>query len=44
MNATAPLFDAAEVQKALAVMVEPGSVFEVRILNPVAPDEVSFRV
>lgn len=34
MNATTPLFDPAEVQKALAVMVEPGSVFEVRILEP----------
>ena len=29
-----PLFDAAEVLKALAVMVAPGNVFEVRILEP----------
>lgn len=34
MNASTHLFDAAEVQKALEVMVEPGSVFEVRILEP----------
>ena len=34
MNATTPLFDPAEVQKALAAIVEPGSVFEVRILEP----------
>lgn len=34
MSDTTPLLDAAEVQKALAVMVDPGNVFEVRILEP----------
>lgn len=34
MRESTPLFDSAEVGKALAVMVEPGSVFEVRILEP----------
>lgn len=31
---TTPLFDAVEVQKAIAVIVAPGNVFEVRILDP----------
>jgi P4 family phage/plasmid primase-like protien len=34
MSENTPLFDTAEVQKALAVTVDPGSVFEVRILEP----------
>ncbi len=34
MSDRAPLFDAGEINKALAVMVEPGQVFEIRILDP----------
>lgn len=33
-NKITPLIDAPEVEKALAVMVDPGSVFEIRILEP----------